>query len=111
MNGREKWVLVEHGSQHTHVEPPARPVFPDYLSVSCDYDFIHGAPYGWDFTKSYQFFHSKNLALFKVTSIHSIQKRTRNRNSKTRWNPRKQQKIQGSNRSKDREIELVNEEV
>ena len=38
MHGREEWVLVWLGSQHKHVERPVQPVFPDYLSVSCDYD-------------------------------------------------------------------------
>ena len=29
---------VQLGSQHKYVERPVRPVFPDCLSVSCDYD-------------------------------------------------------------------------
>ena len=28
--GKEEWVLVWLGSQHNCVEPPVRPVFPDY---------------------------------------------------------------------------------
>ena len=35
---KEEWVLVQLGSQHKCVERPVRPVFPDFLSVSCDYD-------------------------------------------------------------------------
>ena len=35
--GKEEWVLVQLGSQQKHVEQPVWPVFPDYLSVSCDY--------------------------------------------------------------------------
>ena len=33
-------------------------------------------------------FRGEELALFTVTSIHSIRKSTKNRNSETRWNPR-----------------------
>ena len=39
MLGREEWVLVELGSQQKCVKRPVRPVFPDYLSVSHDYDY------------------------------------------------------------------------
>ena len=38
MPGKEEWALVQLGSQHNCVELPVRPVFPDYLSVSYDYD-------------------------------------------------------------------------
>ena len=42
MHGREEqWeelVLVQHSSQHKRIEQPVWPVFPDYLSISCDYD-------------------------------------------------------------------------
>ena len=38
MHGREEWVLVSLGSQHKSTELPVWPVFPDYLSVSYDYD-------------------------------------------------------------------------
>ena len=53
------------------------------------------------FSRSYVF-DGVNLTLYTVTSIHSIQKRTRIRNSETsgRW----QNKIQ---KSKERKIELV----
>ena len=37
MHGREEWVLVSIGSQHKLREWAVRSVFPDYLSVSCDY--------------------------------------------------------------------------
>ena len=33
-------------------------------------------------------FRSEKLALFAVTSIHSIRKSRKNRNSETTWNPR-----------------------
>ena len=38
MHGREEWVLVWHASQQERVEWPVQPVFPDCLSISCDYD-------------------------------------------------------------------------
>ena len=43
MHDKREWVLVQLGcqhklgSQHKGVEQPVRSVFPDYLSVSCDY--------------------------------------------------------------------------
>ena len=37
MHGKEEWVLVQHSSQHKSVEWPVRIVFPDCLSLSCDY--------------------------------------------------------------------------
>ena len=37
MYGREEWVLAQLGSPHKCVELPFWTVFPDYLSVSCDY--------------------------------------------------------------------------
>ena len=46
----------------------------------------------------------ENLPLFTVTSIHSIQKKKKTETPKQSG---RQQKIQGSNRSKDREIELI----
>ena len=46
----------------------------------------------------------ENLPLFTVTSIHNIQKNK----TETPKQSGRQQKIQGSNRSKDREIELIN---
>ena len=52
-------------------------------------------------------FHSRNLALFIVTNIHSTRRSAKNRNSETRWKV----KIQGSNRSNDKDIELINLKV
>ena len=49
----------------------------------------------------YLAFYNENLALFMVTSIHSNWKTTK---IKTRWKA----KIPGLNRSKNREIELIN---
>ena len=37
MHGKEEWIVVSLGSQHTCVERPVRSMFPDYLSVSCNY--------------------------------------------------------------------------
>ena len=37
MHGKEEWVLVQLGSQSKCTERPVRPVFSNYLSVSCDY--------------------------------------------------------------------------
>ena len=37
MRGKEEWVLVYLGPQHKSVEQPVQPMFPDCLSVSCDY--------------------------------------------------------------------------
>ena len=54
-------------------------------------------------------FCGENVALFMVTSTQGIQKSTKNRSSETKHG--KQRKNQGSNRSKDREIELINREV
>ena len=51
MDGREEWVLVQLGSQHKRVERSVRPVFPDFLSVSCDYAFF------------------SNVATFEITSM------------------------------------------
>ena len=53
-------------------------------------------------------FRSENLALFTVTSIYSIWKSTKTETSKQDG---RQQKIQGSNRSKDRAIQLINKEI
>ena len=38
MYGREEWFLISFGSQHKRLELP---VFPDYLSVSCNYVTAH----------------------------------------------------------------------
>ena len=38
MPGKDEWVLAQLSSQHKCVERPVRPVFPDYLSVSYDYE-------------------------------------------------------------------------
>ena len=56
---------------------------------------------------------SENLALFTITSIHNVRKSTKHRNSETRWKvtDRRMTGAQSSNRSKDREIELINKEV
>ena len=58
-------------------------------------------------------FHGEDLALFTVTSIHSIWKSTKKTETPKQDGTQggKQQKIQGSNRSKDREMELLNKEV
>ena len=48
-------------------------------------------------------------ALFKVTSIHNIQKTETPKQDGAQ--DRKQQKIQGSNRSKDGEMELIIKEI
>ena len=37
MPSKEKWVLVQLSSQHNCAERPVWSVFPNYLSVSCDY--------------------------------------------------------------------------
>ena len=37
MHGGEEWIVVQLGSQNKRIERPVRPVFQDYLSVSCDY--------------------------------------------------------------------------
>ena len=37
MLGREEQVLVQHGSQNKRAVRPVWSVFPDYLSVPCDY--------------------------------------------------------------------------
>ena len=39
--GKEKCVLVYLGSRHKCLQRIVRPVFPDYLSVSCDYNYIN----------------------------------------------------------------------
>ena len=53
-------------------------------------------------------FRSENLALFTVTSIHCIRKSTKKEAPKLdEIQNGKQHKIQGSNRSKDWEIELI----
>ena len=56
------------------------------------------------------FTYCENLALFKVASIHRIRKSTKNRNSETRWKLTEDSRLrlQGSNRPKDREMELIN---
>ena len=57
-------------------------------------------------------FHGENFVLFMLTSIHNILKSTKNKNSETRTQDGKgngkQQKVQGSNRTKKRIIELIN---
>ena len=54
-------------------------------------------------------FRSKNLALLTVASFQSIRKRTKYRNSETKYG--KQWKKQDLHRSKDRETKLINKEV
>ena len=41
MQARVDWVLVIFGTQVIRKKRPVRPVFPDYLSVSYDYDQTH----------------------------------------------------------------------
>ena len=40
MNIKEEWVLIQLCFQHKCVERPGQPIFPDCLSVSCDYGYI-----------------------------------------------------------------------
>ena len=54
--GKEEWVLVQLGSQCKPVEQPVWPLFPDYLSISCDYDLSYGLKYKQDI-----FQHAKHL--------------------------------------------------
>ena len=42
MQARVDWVLIISGTQVIKKKRPVRPVFPDYLSVSYDYDVING---------------------------------------------------------------------
>ena len=39
MQARVDWALIIFGTQVIKAKRPVRPVFPDYLSVSCDYGF------------------------------------------------------------------------
>ena len=41
MQARVDWVLIIFGTQVIKKKRPVRPVFPDYLSVSYDYDNTH----------------------------------------------------------------------
>ena len=45
MQARMDWVLRIFGTQVTKTKRPVQPVFPDYLSVSYDYDLIHLTTY------------------------------------------------------------------
>ena len=66
----------------------------------CKLNLIHSAPDGRDLSKSFQCFLWWKLSLIHVTSIHSIRKSTKNRNSETqtKWNLR--WKITGNSRPK-----------
>ena len=69
----------------------------------CKLNLVHGPQ---DFTESYQCFSS-----WKLTLIHGNQHSQHPKKKKKTETPKqsgRQQKIQGSNRSKDREIELIN---
>ena len=63
MPGKEEWVLVQLGSQHKCVELPFRPVFPDYLSVSCGYDYTKS------FGLKFQFFNVLYNFIFVVSFL------------------------------------------
>ena len=56
-------------------------------------------------------FRSEILALFTVTSIHRIQKRTKNRNPKTRWKLAEDSRLYKAQASQKIEIKSINEEV
>ena len=57
-------------------------------------------------------FHGEKSALFTVTSIHSIPKSTKNRNSETKWNPRRKATENSTLKQvKNREIELINKKA
>ena len=60
MYGREEWFLISFGSQHKRLELP---VFPDYLSVSCNYDTAHNND-SFDSNKFKSFNHSKKQQNF-----------------------------------------------
>ena len=45
MQAHVDWVLRIFGTQVTKAKRPVQPVFPDYLSVSYDYDLIHLTTY------------------------------------------------------------------
>ena len=78
----------------------------------CKLNLIHGNQHSlWILLKVINVLRKEDLALLTVTSIRSIRKSTKNRNSETRWQGnRKFKAVQGSNRSKNREIELINKE-
>ena len=40
------WVLITFGNQVINKKRPVRPAFPDYLSVSYDYDFMQACVHG-----------------------------------------------------------------
>ena len=65
------------------------------------------SPQGWDLVNVINVFRSEKIALFMVSNSNSTRKRTKNSNSETRWKA----EIEGSNRSKGREIELINKSV
>ena len=46
MQARVDWVLIIFGTQVIKKKRPVRPVFPDYLSVSSDYDLLQSAGIG-----------------------------------------------------------------
>ena len=67
MFSKEEWDLVQLGSQHNCVERPIWPVFPDYLSVSCDYDsMVVGAPQSFQFFRQITWFLRNNTDLSKL---------------------------------------------
>ena len=94
-------------SGHTSKDVNVTNVFHDVNSILCTaYLVARHLP------KVINVSHVENLDLLTVTSIHSIRKnRKRETLKQSGTQDGKQQKIQGSNRLKDRQIELINEEV
>ena len=104
----EKTIMVEV-SGHVSKLVNVIFVFQDVSSVLCTVTTIH--PKVRMLQKVITVFQHENLALFMVTSICSIRKSTKHRLWNNMKSDRRFKVTQGSNKSKDRGIELINKEL